>query len=273
MTPHFEPAFEEVSSSEVQVFEEGCEDDTVEVVVLNADDNYDDIDQHFQIEIQAEEALANESAIEKEVDDKLALQNVLKKTKKAVQNSTRQTRSSNTKSPKANKAKASQVQPHHELTNFIVKEEESIQPASCSTNNDVESVTYYEIDKTAEADAPPPSKKRRGRPKAIKTEDSEPEDNNDAIQSVKRNSRFKPAIVRKANDLPMGDADEDESDYEFPARDSDNEDWPAQTTLSDFPNKIIENGLLLVKGKKLMSMICKYYKLECDLCEQKTRFK
>lgn len=67
---------------------------------------------------------------------------------------------------------------------------------------------------------------------------------------------------------------EGESENEFPARDSDNEDWPAQTTLNEFPDKILENGLLLVKGKKLMSMICKFYKLECDLCEQgKSRFR
>lgn len=67
---------------------------------------------------------------------------------------------------------------------------------------------------------------------------------------------------------------EGESENEFPARDSDNEDWPAQTTLDEFPDKILENGLLLVKGKKLMSMICKFYKLECDLCVQgKSRFR
>lgn len=67
---------------------------------------------------------------------------------------------------------------------------------------------------------------------------------------------------------------EGESENEFPARDSDNEDWPAQTTLNEFPDKILENGLLLVKGKKLMTMICKFYKLECDLCVQgKSRFR
>lgn len=56
------------------------------------------------------------------------------------------------------------------------------------------------------------------------------------------------------------DEGEGESENEFPApaRDSDNEDWPAQETLNTFPDKILENGLLLVKGKKLMNMICKY---------------
>lgn len=53
------------------------------------------------------------------------------------------------------------------------------------------------------------------------------------------------------------DGIEGESDDEFPARDSDNEDWPSQETLNDFPKKIIKDGLLQVKGKKLMSMICR----------------
>lgn len=53
------------------------------------------------------------------------------------------------------------------------------------------------------------------------------------------------------------DIAEGESGDEFPARDSDNEDWPSQETLDEFPKRIIENGLLLVKGKELMSMICK----------------
>lgn len=53
------------------------------------------------------------------------------------------------------------------------------------------------------------------------------------------------------------DCDEGESDDEFPARDSDNEDWPAQETLNTFPKELIKNGLLLVKGKDLMSIINK----------------
>lgn len=51
---------------------------------------------------------------------------------------------------------------------------------------------------------------------------------------------------------------EGESDDEFPARDSDNEDWPSQETLSEFPKQMIKNGLLQVKGKDLMSLICRY---------------
>lgn len=53
------------------------------------------------------------------------------------------------------------------------------------------------------------------------------------------------------------EADEGESDNEFPARDSDNDDWPAPHTLDEFPKELIKNGLLLVKGKQLMSLICK----------------
>lgn len=53
------------------------------------------------------------------------------------------------------------------------------------------------------------------------------------------------------------EADEGESGDEFPARDSDNDDWPAQQTISEFPKEILRDGLLLIKGKQLMSMICK----------------
>lgn len=56
-------------------------------------------------------------------------------------------------------------------------------------------------------------------------------------------------------------------------RDSDNEEWPAAQTLGKFPKKIIQDGLLLIKGKKLMQMICKFYKLECQECEEKIRFR
>lgn len=53
------------------------------------------------------------------------------------------------------------------------------------------------------------------------------------------------------------DGIEGESDDEFPARDSDNEDWPSQETLNEFPKQIIKDGLLQVKGKELMSLICR----------------
>lgn len=53
---------------------------------------------------------------------------------------------------------------------------------------------------------------------------------------------------------------EGDSDDEFPARNSDDESWPSQMTLNEFPKEIIRNGLLLIKGKQLMSMICRYEK-------------
>lgn len=270
--PHFESTFDNVPSSEIEIFVDNCEDDTVEVVVLNTDDNYEDeMDQHFEIEIQEDEQLANDSLTEndKEVERKLILQHAIKKEKKIVERSTRQTRSSNPKSPKTNKTNAAQeVQINDKPTDIVFKEEECILTPNCSTD-DVNAIGY-DMDESTEAS--PPSKKRRGRPKAIKTETVVPDDS-DKVVTVKRYTRSKMKTKRKMNDLPLRDADEGESGDDFPARDSDNEDWPAQTTLVDFPNKIIENGLLLVKGKKLMSMICKYYKLECDLCEPKTRFK
>ncbi|KXJ71893.1 hypothetical protein RP20_CCG019437 [Aedes albopictus] len=67
---------------------------------------------------------------------------------------------------------------------------------------------------------------------------------------------------------------EGESGDEFPARDSDNEEWPAAETMDKFPNRLIRDGLLVVKGKLLMEMINRFYNLQCDLCKGKLiRFK
>lgn len=62
----------------------------------------------------------------------------------------------------------------------------------------------------------------------------------------------------KTTQLDCDDIAEGESDNEFPARDSDNEDWPSQEILNEFPKDIIKDGLLQVKGKELMSLICRY---------------
>lgn len=120
-----------------------------------------------------------------------------------------------------------------------------------------------------------PNKPPQSSKPVVNIEQNSPGDESEKISPTKseqssppkkraRKSRFSPAtnkVLSKHRDLPMHDIDDDdegESDNEFPARDSDNEDWPAQQTLDDFPKQIIENGLLLVKGKKLMTMICKY---------------
>lgn len=259
----------------MDIFQEDCGDDHVEVVVLNADHNYDHvIDPQYEIEIQGDEQIANDSLAEKEakVEQKVILETkvAVKKEKKIVQRSTRRTRSS--KSPKTtNKSNILKKEQLEKIATDIVlkKEEERVQTPIRSTE-DAKNVFYYDTENAEETDASPPPKKRRGRSKSIKTENIET-DEIKTVLPVKRNTRSK--TQRKTNDLPRGYAFEDESGDEFPPRDSDNDDWPSRTTLGDFPKKIIENGLLLVKGKKLMSMICKYYKLECDLCETKTRFK
>lgn len=275
LVPHFESALDDISSTEIEIFDGECDDDTVEVVMLNADDNFDD--QHYEIEIEEDEQLhANDDPIDekKATKDKLVIQSVFKKERKYTPaNSTQQTRSSNSKNPKSNHSKPAHQPPllHFDKVDVLLKEEECVPTASSSSLDDGKNVIYYDADDAGNAS--PPSKKRRGRPKAsIKSEDAEDSETTQPAKKYTRRPKTA-TIMRKAHDLPSRDADEGESGDEFPARDSDNEDWPSQTTLDDFPTKIIENGLLLVKGKKLMSMICKYYKLECDLCEPKTRFK
>lgn len=77
------------------------------------------------------------------------------------------------------------------------------------------------------------------------------------------NSITKPTdenVYDECDDEMQQDCDdiaEGDSDNEFPSRDSDNDDWPSQETLDEFPKQIINNGLLLYKGKELMSMICR----------------
>lgn len=83
-----------------------------------------------------------------------------------------------------------------------------------------------------------------------------------SIKTEKQNKFIgKESINESSGIAPMqqdcDDIAEGESDNEFPARDSDNEDWPSQETLDGFPKTMVKGGLLLVKGKELMSMICR----------------
>lgn len=81
---------------------------------------------------------------------------------------------------------------------------------------------------------------------------------NDQLEasSSKRKPRKR---ATKMHDVPSHIIlDEGESDNEFPARDSDNDDWPAPETVSVFPKVMIRNGVLAIKGRGLMDLINKY---------------
>lgn len=100
-------------------------------------------------------------------------------------------------------------------------------------------------------------------------------------QSKSRNKSLEPmdstslAIATSENSLQYDndDVQEGESADEFPnpARNLDDEDWPF--SLDEFPKEIIRDGLLLIKGKQLMSLICRFYNLECKMCVRKRRFR
>lgn len=85
-----------------------------------------------------------------------------------------------------------------------------------------------------------------------------------AISPIKIKIEQEPPVALESSSLIASDRDSEdedasgESENEFPARDSDNEEWPAKETLDKFPQRIIKNGLLTVKGKKLMAMINKW---------------
>lgn len=50
----------------------------------------------------------------------------------------------------------------------------------------------------------------------------------------------------------------DDDDYEqLVDHASESDEWPAQGTFDDFPKDIIKDGLLQIKGEKMMSLICR----------------
>lgn len=87
--------------------------------------------------------------------------------------------------------------------------------------------------------------------KGKRLEESAKEEKEENCLKVKRRKKSvkKKVPKRDVNEQESGDSEDD-----FPLRDSDNDDWPQLSTISKV-EKIIENGLLLVKGKKLVSMI------------------
>lgn len=84
------------------------------------------------------------------------------------------------------------------------------------------------------------------------TQQIKQEVNKSARRSSPRRAKPKQRTVKKE----YGDESEGESGDEFPARDSDNEEWPAAETMEKFPSKVLnDDGLLIVKGKRLEEMI------------------
>ncbi|XP_062536101.1 zinc finger protein 37-like [Armigeres subalbatus] len=81
-------------------------------------------------------------------------------------------------------------------------------------------------------------------------------------------------VISNHLDRECEEHSEGESGDDFPARDSDNEEWPAADSMEKFPTTLLRDGLLLVKGRLLMSMINQFYNLQCDMCNEKpVRFK
>lgn len=78
------------------------------------------------------------------------------------------------------------------------------------------------------------------------------EEKKSSRRSSPRRAKQRQSTVKKE----YGDESEGESGDEFPARDSDNEEWPAAEIMEKFPSKVLnDDGLLIVKGKRLEEMI------------------
>lgn len=50
------------------------------------------------------------------------------------------------------------------------------------------------------------------------------------------------------------------------------EEWPSSESFEKFPNKILDDGCLLIRGKELNDLVSKFYKLTCEICKEHTRF-
>jgi len=61
-----------------------------------------------------------------------------------------------------------------------------------------------------------------------------------------------------------------ENDEEYKAlRDPDDEDFPSAIALKRIPTKLINNGSLIYKGKRLIRMLSTFYNMSCKICSNK----
>jgi hypothetical protein len=68
--------------------------------------------------------------------------------------------------------------------------------------------------------------------------------------------------------------DEEVNEEEFRAlRDGDDEDFPSAEALKKIPHKLIENGGLIFKGRKLMRLLSIFYNTTCRFCTTARRFR
>ena len=103
------------------------------------------------------------------------------------------------------------------------------------------------------------SPRRRGRTKATANPSDEKDIPSKAVPKLKKTNKSPetPTPNKPEPELLLHENNEGESDDEFPSPETGSEDWPVQQALSNFPKQILKDGLLLVKGKELMSMICR----------------
>lgn len=50
------------------------------------------------------------------------------------------------------------------------------------------------------------------------------------------------------------------------------EEWPSSENYEKFPNKILDDGCLLIRGKELNDLVSKFFKLQCEICKENNRF-
>lgn len=96
---------------------------------------------------------------------------------------------------------------------------------------------------------------------------------------VKKEKKQKKNIKKPKKRNPL--SDEEESDFESDCSSifndesgDDSDDFSGMGyngDFSKFPDKIIQDTKLLIRGKKLMLLMSKFYRLDCDLCENNSK--
>lgn len=80
-----------------------------------------------------------------------------------------------------------------------------------------------------------------------------------------------PKKLKKASPKKRANRVESESEYTVvrEQENDDDEDYPPLALDKNFPSQIIENGLIIIKGKKLQRLVAKFFSLKCETCGDK----
>ncbi|XP_063697733.1 transcription factor grauzone-like [Culicoides brevitarsis] len=86
------------------------------------------------------------------------------------------------------------------------------------------------------------------------------------IKIVKKETPVKPLRQEDYSIIAVDDPNASINDVNF------SEEWPSSESFEKFPNKILDDGCLLIRGKELNDLVSKFFKLQCEICKENVRF-